>query len=197
LTLPRVAGLWVKGHQDDTTAFDDLPFDAQLSVKADDLAGTFRCQSPDNYIIPTPNVPSIFSGIYQLTGDIKPAIRDIETYDLLRTRLIQENEWTAAAYLDIDWLSHGRALKRLYRPRTTSTIKFLHSWLPTSQQQHKIDEEKDAHRQNCTEQQPETEDHIHPTMHKWTGKTSTRYPLLNPYGQDCPTSRPRRASPTR
>jgi hypothetical protein len=41
LTLPRVAGLWVKGHQDDTTAFDDLPFEAQLNVKAEDLAGTF------------------------------------------------------------------------------------------------------------------------------------------------------------
>jgi hypothetical protein len=160
LALPRVAGLWVKGHQDDTTAFDDLPFEAQLNVKADDLAGTFRFQSPDDYIIPTPNVPRIFAGLYQLTGDIKPAIRDIATYDPLRTRLMQENEWTAAAYLDIDWLSHGRALKRLDRSRTTSTIKFLHSWLPTSQQQHEIDEEKDAHCQNCTEQHPETEDHI-------------------------------------
>jgi hypothetical protein len=47
-----------KGHQDDTAAFDDLPFEAQLNVKADNLAGTFRCQSPDDYITPTPNVPT-------------------------------------------------------------------------------------------------------------------------------------------
>jgi hypothetical protein len=40
LTLPQVAGLWVKGHQDDTTTFDDLPFEAQLNVKADNLTGT-------------------------------------------------------------------------------------------------------------------------------------------------------------
>jgi hypothetical protein len=50
--------------------------------------------------------------------------------------------------------------KRLDRSRTTSTIKFLHSWLPTPQQQHEIDEEKDANCQNCTQQHPETEDHI-------------------------------------
>jgi hypothetical protein len=38
-----------------------------------------------------------------------------------------------AVYLSIDWISHGRALKRLDRGRSTSMITFLHSWLPTSQ----------------------------------------------------------------
>jgi hypothetical protein len=108
---------------------------------------------------------------------------------------MQENEWTAAAYHDIDWLSHGRALKRLDRSRTTrSTIKFVHSWLPRSQQQHEIDEEKDTHCQNCTEQHPETEDHILRCTNELvkqardTAIKSLRTQLSHP--------RPRRTSPT-
>jgi hypothetical protein len=162
LTLPRVAGSWVKGHQDDTTTIFDLPFKAQLNLLVDDLIGRFQCQSPDDYVIPTPEVPSIFSSIYQHTGDLKPAIRDLTTYEPLCTRLMEENEWTEAAYLVVDWISHGRApKKRLHRCRSTSTLKFLHSWLPKShQQQYDINNEKDANYPNCTGQKTETEDRI-------------------------------------
>jgi hypothetical protein len=62
---------------------------------------------------------------------------------------MEENDWTVAVYLSIDWISFGRTLKRLDKGRSTSTITFLHSWLPTSQQQHDIDEEKDVNLPNC------------------------------------------------
>ena len=34
--------VWVKGHQDDTDMYDDLPLEAQLNVDAEELAGIFH-----------------------------------------------------------------------------------------------------------------------------------------------------------
>jgi hypothetical protein len=47
-------------------------------VIVDNLAGHFRLESPHDYVIRTPA-----AGIDPLTGDIKPAIRDLAAYEPL------------------------------------------------------------------------------------------------------------------
>lgn len=81
----------------DNTDVAHLLFEAQLNIIADNL-------TPVDYIIPTMDIPTIFLGEYPpLTawGDLKPATRDLATYDPLWTRLVMENNWTTEAFLHI------------------------------------------------------------------------------------------------
>ena len=139
LLFPAPKITHVKGHQDKTVPYADLPLRAQLNVDADHLAGEFHAT-----FSPTPErVTRLGSNPVQfhlpsgtITSKVKQVVRKAATTPPLQDYICESTLWSPQTFDAVDWLPHGQALKRCYTKKSF-LVKFLHNLLPTGKRVHR------------------------------------------------------------
>ncbi len=195
----RVALKWVRGHQDRTTSYEDLPRDAQLNIHADTAAGNFQRDCPPqshsrchgSLTMPSCHALLSIAG-HRITGNHKLHIREASLLPPLRTYIQQRNSWTDTTWDLVDWTSHGRCLSTYPKSQQLTLTKFLHRWLPVGHQLAKLNSTNPSACGACNAAD-ETDDHICqcPQEEANTLRTTARTALiksLNSCGTD-PTIR--------
>jgi len=114
----------VKGHQDEHTAYDHLPLEAQLNVDADIEAGYYQCMHPSNW----PVIPRLPSNLVQLhvlgkvvCSRLKRTIREASTISVYFTYATCRFKWTPEVTTTIDWAAYVQAISRFPTKRTQIT----------------------------------------------------------------------------
>jgi hypothetical protein len=161
---------WVKGHQDNNKAFDELPLEAQLNIDADELAGKFQ----DEYgkfrplIDVLPSCPAMLAirGISITSNYRKQLIRAYVEPQYIQ-HLQYKFQWSDKTIKAIAWKYLALAIKRIRRNMLIT--KVCNDLLPTSATLQKM---KYQHHDTCILcQQRKTRDHIlrcqAPTRIKW------------------------------
>ena len=124
---------WIKGHQDDERPREQLTLKARLNCQADDLTGEYMIQVPaENHtlvkILPTTGC-QLHLRHGTTTRDIKRELALARTVPPMKAKLCLKNDWSEENYESIDWESHGRALNRLIKHKST-LVKYLNDILP-------------------------------------------------------------------
>ena len=134
---PEFTLLHVKGHQDNLSDPNDLPFPAQLNIQADLLANTFQ-QVSSHATARGPVLPG--TGCHLL---IENQFIPANHRRHLRTRrgrrqLLQyvqnKHQLSDADVSHIDWDSQARAIRTFQHTSHTFLVKFLSKWLPVGKQ---------------------------------------------------------------
>jgi hypothetical protein len=123
----------IKSHQDKKKPFEELPLQAQLNCRADWLAEAYLQENPEVDHSRAPVLPSSGCQLHLASGtathNIKKALKHARTVPPLIAKLCHINGWSREEFDDIDWESHGTALKRLKRHRKT-LVQYLNDYIP-------------------------------------------------------------------
>ena len=145
----------IKGHQNEKKPWHELTHSAQMNCKADELADQYLKEFPD---VDHSNVSILPTSACQLqlangtvTYDLKLKLTHARTVPPLQRKLCNKNAWDDAGFLDIDWTSHGQALKRLKKHRKT-LVQYVNDWLPVGKRIHKYDVKYPEWCPSCTAQ---------------------------------------------
>jgi hypothetical protein len=120
---------YVRGHQDEKTAYELLPFLAQLNVDADTYAGRYqRAYGSHRPIIPLSLTRPIALDLSGRTihRNMKTEIRDAAHAIPLLNRMIKQNNWTPQVIDLIHWDAHRLATSGAHRLRKTHFVKLCH-----------------------------------------------------------------------
>ena len=138
---------WIKSHQDEKKPWDQLDLAAQTNCKADKLADDFRdriineedAEEDENNETFEENVSIVPRFRYNkaqinisgetITHNLKQVIKVERTYDPLKTKIKEDNNWSEETFYKVDWTVHGRAINR-HHTRKTVIVKMLHDILP-------------------------------------------------------------------
>jgi hypothetical protein len=170
---------YVRGHQDEKTAYELLPFLAQLNVDTDAYAGRYqRAYGSYRPIIPLSPTRPIALDLNGRTihWNIKSEIRDAAHAPPLLNRMVKRNSWMPHVIDTIHWDAHRLATSGAHRLRKTHFVKLCHGYLPAG---------KIAHRNNpsypdsCPLCKSPAEDHrhilqcLHPSRAAWRKSLET------------------------
>jgi hypothetical protein len=132
----------IKGHQDDNRPLEDLPLQAQLNCRADKLADQYLKDFPDIDRTRVPILPTSGSQLNLAKGTVthnhKLDLTHARSVPPLKRKLCHKHAWIESEFNDIDWTSHGLALRRLAKHRKT-LVQHLHDWLPVGKRVHTYD----------------------------------------------------------
>ena len=160
----------ILGHQDKDKPYQELPLPAQLNCDADKMAADFLKDNQDINFKNAPVFPGSGCQLQLPTGtvthDIKQALKLARTIPPLQARLCHKHAWNQEEFNDIDWKSHGRALKRHDEHRTTLT-KYLHDWLPLGKKVH-------TYNKKYPESCPSCDEPVEDRDHFWRCPAETR-----------------------
>jgi hypothetical protein len=108
----------IKSHQDDSRAYNDLPWQAKLNCNCDQMAGASRkCQVcldtlHKRYDLPTGHIASLEIDGLIITSHVATAIKEAS---YCREFIEYINQWAGwqdnEAYHTIDWVAQSRAEK--------------------------------------------------------------------------------------
>jgi hypothetical protein len=122
----------IKSHQDRTIPFEELPLKAQLNCQADWLAEAYIEQSQHGNLPMVPLLPTSGCQLHLPQGTItfitKQALKHARSVPPMQAKLCHKYDWSEEDSKNIDWTSHGLALKRLKKHRTT-LVKYLNDIL--------------------------------------------------------------------
>ena len=174
--IPGISFQYVRGHQDRTTVYDQLPLLAQLNVDADEMANRYQ---RNHGMSRTTVLPTDTSGVYLNTtaGSITKRIGVTVRYQATAPALIQHirhrYKWSEYDFNSINWPAHGSALRGCTEKRT-HLIKLVQGILPTGKHMHR----KDNTRNRCVACKTDVEDWPHilrcshsPRHQKWRDDT--------------------------
>ena len=132
----------VKGHQDATTEFDDLPLPAKLNVEADKLAKSFH-QVSSHVAVNGPLIPGTGCHLLienkHITSHQRRKIREQRGLEHILQYIMRRHELSMEAASQIDWDGHIRAVDSFRKQKSTFIIKFLCKWLPVGKKTHQYD----------------------------------------------------------
>ena len=136
----------VKGHQDRTKRYDELPFEAQMNCDCDEAAGS-HLQCPPDGLSPQSSAPFFPASKAALringniiTSNLEDHVRLEREGTKLKMKIINKEGWTDAEFEKVDWTSMEIAMKRIkHTLLRTRVVQFQHRWLPLGRQQHRID----------------------------------------------------------
>jgi ribonuclease HI len=132
----------VRGHQDATTNFRDLPFPAKLNIEADKLATSFQ-QSSDHADVHGPAIPGtgcqLIVANKVITSHQRRKIRQQRGLERMVQYIAQRHHLTEETVTQIDWDSHMRAVNSFRQQHQTFLTKFLSKWLPVGKQTSRYD----------------------------------------------------------
>jgi hypothetical protein len=132
----------IKGHQDSKRPLEELPLQAQLNCKADKLADQYLKDFPDIDRSKVPLLPTAGCQLHlakgTITHNLKLDLTHARSVPPLKSKLCHKHAWLQHEFNEIDWTSHGLALKRLAKHRKTLT-QYLHDWLPVGKRVHMYD----------------------------------------------------------
>ena len=130
----------IKGHQDETTPYEELPLLAQLNCDANVHANRYL-QEHSTIIHTTAYLFPEGQCVLQLPeGTITRNIKEecVKAWTLPPYReyvTTKSGWWTDKIYNMVDWTAHSQALKQHEKHRTT-LVKYIHSILPLGKQVH-------------------------------------------------------------
>ena len=183
--LPRLLLKFIKGHQDDTTPYSQLPLLARLNADADAQAGQFQDLHGNDrpVVLITPQTRALLHLIEgTVTSSYAATIRHAYCGPPLLEYIRIKNKWSEATVESINWTAHGSALRKQIS-RRRHYVKLVHDVLPTHSQQNRLD--KGQRTCPCCPSTNEDRDHImrcpSSDRNKW------RHKLLTTLSNACPT----------
>ena len=164
---------WIRGHQDDTTAFEDLPIKAQLNVHADHLAARYHMEHDiDTTVVPITEANVVLFDMPQgtITAKIQSKIRYAFSSLTILSAMKTKYDWDDTILDYIDWRAHSSAINRHPKQRL-STVKLCHEMVPTNYFVSKYDPSRSPNCPHC-KHVPETRDHLLRCPHYQQWRTS-------------------------
>ena len=168
--------IWIKGHQDDDTPYEDLSLEAQLNCEADALAGEFIDANHSMAYEWVPILPTSGLQLNLPTGTVtakhKRAVRLAKHEPPMIQHMKEQNHWDDQTFRTIDWEAHRIALRRNRKMKCT-LVKHLHRITPIGKRVHKYDPKYPPECPSCCMAQGdmETEEHLYecnsPSRRKW------------------------------
>lgn len=164
---------WVKSHQDDHRAFEDLPLNAQLNCLADAAADQYLVNHADDqstvHRFPV-NKAQVHMPDGTCTYKLPRTIRNARTEPPLIAKMLKDNPaWDHNTLNQIDWTAHGRANSR-HEARKVTLTKYLHNILAVGSHVHRYDIKHDHCCPTCSQPQ-EDQHHLYtcpdPTRGLW------------------------------
>jgi hypothetical protein len=155
---------WVRGHQDDNIAYDDLPIESQVNVDCDTAAKLHLEQGTKPQHPPKPIVGSRAIGGYIVTTDVNEQIQMAGQSKKMLAYAADKFGWTDnQAIATVNWRAIGRAKKRLKLSPSVRATKMMYNWLNIGSQKKKmggdntcpccgIKEEDQLHLYRCTDE---------------------------------------------
>lgn len=155
----------VKGRQDDTKNYQDLPVSAQKNVKADHAASS--CPShyhSSPYIFPPPVKAMVMTTASKpVTSKLRKRIRNLKPTKEFIEALKERWGWLHEVYLTIDWETFSDVKPSLTQkaiiPHPT-WVKLCTRTLPVGYRQHRIDPSHPASCPSCGHS-PEYDNHLY------------------------------------
>jgi hypothetical protein len=139
LTVQGVELQYIKGHQDRTCEYEQLPLLAQLNVDADAVATQYQRNhgQPRSHVLLTDNAGvCLIIPEGSATKKYAHTIRYQASVPALRQHLMERNKWTDHTFQTINWPAHGSAL-RARIDKGTHFTKLVHGILPTGKVLHR------------------------------------------------------------
>ena len=131
----------VKGHQDEDTPVEDLPWEAQMNCHAD----TYATDYLDNWSEPSKIVPFIpsskasiaIAGV-TITRNLARRLRQAASSPKLKEYIMTKNGWNDWIFHSIDWDAQAKALNTLQYTQELFVTKWAHNLLPTRRHMQRI-----------------------------------------------------------
>ena len=124
----------VPAHQDDITAYEDLPRPAQINVDMDRAAEIMRTSK-----IPSTEIPVFESSKISITINnavVTDKLGSRLCYHItgapLKMYLLQKNTWHIRTYEKVDWITLDQYLKTVPSGKLTKLLKLQHGWQQTA-----------------------------------------------------------------
>jgi hypothetical protein len=140
----HVSVRWVKGHQDDTTEWDDLSIAAKANCHADRICTETHYQHPNATGRFPEWVPGLKAALlhngrlvtkrqdeYVTTAATTPRHRKYLIKKSQRRDPFITTDWTDATFDDIDFRALEQSMKATSFGRRIQISKFAHNWTPT------------------------------------------------------------------
>lgn len=134
----NISWKWVKGHQDNDTAYEDLPFEAQLNVQVNELAETAhkKLSIPPTYsTLDTPLTVYINKEVAS-HSNLRWSIQNVAHSDDLLQYMAQKYDWTNDILQSIDWDLFSYCYSKHQIHKMTNIIKYIHGWQFTKGKEH-------------------------------------------------------------
>jgi ribonuclease HI len=159
---------WVKGHQDNNIAYDDLPIESQLNIDCDAAA---KLHLREGTKPKHPNKPAagykamLYLGGYMVTTNMNEQIQMAGQARKMLAYAADKFGWTDnQAIATVNWRAIGRAKRSLKLSPSVRTSKMMYDWLNVGSQKKKmggdsicpccgIEEEDQLHLYRCTNEQ--------------------------------------------
>ena len=146
--IPPRECIWIKGHQDNSTAIENLSGDALLNVEVDALATAFYSESPP--FLPSPPVPMLYHDRIPITWNTSRFLQRHHGEQNLRKRIIDQHpDWTPDTFDSIAWPSFLSAFRKLKDFERTRIIKFANNCSATGIRMNDRDLSYDQRCPNC------------------------------------------------
>jgi hypothetical protein len=123
----------VKGHQDNTTAYEQLPIEAQLNVDVGAAATLLQMEHrTTRYIVPiiVGNTAQLILNDKTVTYGYVKTIHNAYVEPLLRRYINNRNQWSKSDLSTINWTSLGAACNH-HHAQQHFIVKLSHDLLPT------------------------------------------------------------------
>ena len=135
-TLPKFSNIalqHVRGHQDRTKSYENLPLQAQLNVDCDKAAKETMREQSQPATRPEPiegTGATLYLNNNMITTDINSEIANAAHGNNMKDYLKERHEWTETELNQINWKALGDAKRRQPRQQSQRTSKLLNGWLP-------------------------------------------------------------------
>ncbi|GFH50505.1 hypothetical protein CTEN210_06981 [Chaetoceros tenuissimus] len=153
--LPKLSAkaTWVKGHQDDSTAYEDLLFEARENIAMDKKCEEMR-QSDEQ----TPPIPYFSSERAQVLVGGTPITQQLRYYIHIYTEgsplhdyICRKLSWSRDTFDKVNWPALELYLKNLPGDKRTNVIKMQHGWIFTAERDHLFQSKTTAEYETRTE----------------------------------------------
>ena len=173
----------VKGHQDESKAYEDLSFLSQLNVDADRHAGDYQSTHgtyrPLIPLSPTRPIALDLAG-KTIHRNFKSAIRDAAHTKPILDHLVRCSGWTPDVPDKIDWDAHRLATNNPLR--RTHFVKLCHDMLPTGDLVHRY---HPSYPDWCPLCRNPEEDHKHVLRCPHQSRVDWRHSFLEKVSKEC------------
>ena len=129
---------WIKSHQDEKCAYNQLSFPAKLNCDADSLATRQHQESKMANLKLVPLNPYVSTqlvlhGNKTITNKIPSTLRYSLSYTPLQLYIAKRNRWTPAVSQLVDWKVFEKVTSKMMREGNQSTYsKWIHHDLPVN-----------------------------------------------------------------
>ena len=146
----------IKSHQDDSRAYNDLPWQAKLNCDCDQLAGaSHKCQICSDtlhkrYDLPMGHIASLEIDGNIITSHVATAIKEASYRKEFTEHITQRAGWQdKETHHTIDWVARSRVGKQLSSGQCLTVFKLEFALFATMSQRHQMEQGIDHRCPRC------------------------------------------------